>query len=790
MKFKILSFALLCLIQTNLFSQTTENVLPNWALGGFERPCKANPIISPNANSKFFCPMNQSEVKWEESDTFNPAAVVKDGKICVLYRAEDNSAVGIGSRVSRVGLAETEDGVSMTKRPSPVFFPADDNNKQYEWPGGCEDPRVAVTEDGTYVIFYTSWDRSVARLCVATSADLLNWTKHGPVFAKAYGGKYLNTWSKASSIVTKVVTGKLVVAKVNGKYFMYWGEYKTHCAVSEDLVNWTPLENEAGELLVLANTRKGFFDSDLVECGPPAIITDKGILLLYNGKNKTNNDRDFRFNPGTYSAGQMLFDLNDPTKLIDRLDVPFFRPMESYEKSGQYKDGTVFIEGLVYFKKKWFLYYGCADSKVGVAIYDPTRIIHGDIIPDNPKGNGIGYYPFRGLGNKKVSIYASSGETNAGESAFNLLCFEKQNKWCEDKTQNPWVIFELNDYYDINKLVFRDVAPYESGNGNVPEYWIYTSTAGVNDNDWVLALHKTDQGSIDVKVDSFSTPIKSRYIKFVASRGVRTDNGATENAIRIYGFDIFGTLAETVDRGDLVSVGKSVLDFYDAKNYYDQPLHLLDGNLNADNFWQFDRAGSADSLKYVIIDLENEYEIEKFKLYDAGNFDSKSYNLSGYKIYVSEEKPDLDLITPLIDKNTVWRKVVDVTDVKLQNTKTNVIEPVTSRYVKLEIPLSRSSVLNRIYQFEVYKKNTLNGNSQMSLSNIKVWPNYLKAGETLNFEMNESGKLSVYSVQGNLVLKSDLHKNINNCDVDLPVGCYVANINTNHKSKRFKFVVH
>ncbi len=78
----------------------------------------------------------------------------------------------------------------------------------------------------------------------------------------------------------------------------------------------------------------------------------------------------------------------------------------------------------------------------------------------------------------------------------------------------------------------------------------------------------------------------------------------------------------------------------------------------------------------------------------------------------------------------------------------------------------------------------------MSLSNIKVWPNYLKAGETLNFEMNESGKLSVYSVQGNLVLKSDLHKNINNCDVDLPVGCYVANINTNHKSKRFKFVVH
>jgi predicted GH43/DUF377 family glycosyl hydrolase len=69
----------------------------------------------------------------------------------------------------------------------------------------------------------------------------------------------------------------------------------------------------------------------------------------------------------------MLTDLNDPMKVIARLDVPFFRPMEDFEKSGQYANGTVFIEGLVYFKGKWYLYYGCADSQVGMAIYDPHR---------------------------------------------------------------------------------------------------------------------------------------------------------------------------------------------------------------------------------------------------------------------------------------------------------------------------------------------------------------------------------------------------------------------------------
>ncbi len=377
----LIYLALNLFLFTSAQSEQTRNVLPDWALGGFVRPQGIGPVIKPDSTSTFFCPMNQTRVKWEESDTFNPAAVVKDGQINVLYRAEDNSATGIGKRVSRIGMAKSTNGIDMVRRSTPVFYPAEDNKKQYEWPGGCEDPRVAVTEDGTYVIIYTGWNRSVARLCVATSKDLITWKKYGPAFAKAYNGKYLNIWSKSASIVTKVVNGKLVISKVNGKYFMYWGEYKTCAAVSEDLVNWTPIEDANGNLLALANTRKGHFDSALVECGPPAVITDKGILLLYNGKNKTNSDRDFRYNAGTYSAGQMLFDLNDPCKLLKRLDVPFFRPMESYEKSGQYTSGTVFIEGLVYFKRKWYLYYGCADSKVGVAVFDPAKITDGDPIP-------------------------------------------------------------------------------------------------------------------------------------------------------------------------------------------------------------------------------------------------------------------------------------------------------------------------------------------------------------------------------------------------------------------------
>ena len=376
------SILLISLAVLPLFGYS-QNVLPDWALGGFVRPEKANPIITPNPSNQFDCPMQDKKIGWEESDVFNPAATVKNGKIYVLYRAEDNSATGIGKRTSRIGLAESEDGIHMKRRRTPVMYPDKDNMKEYEWEGGCEDPRVTMTEDGLYVMAYTSWNRKVARLCIATSHDLVKWEKHGPAFAKAYNGRFKDIFCKSGSMVTTIKDGKQVLTKIDGKYFMYWGEHAVYAATSDDLVNWTPILDEKNELATVIKPRPQYFDSALTECGPPAILTDKGIVLLYNGKNQTNDSkRDKRFTAGAYCAGQILTDPKEPMKVLQRLDVPFFRPMASFEKSGQYVDGTVFIEGLVFFKNKWYLYYGCADSQVSVAIYDPAKKTPGDQIPN------------------------------------------------------------------------------------------------------------------------------------------------------------------------------------------------------------------------------------------------------------------------------------------------------------------------------------------------------------------------------------------------------------------------
>jgi len=98
------------------------------------------------------------------------------------------------------------------------------------------------------------------------------------------------------------------------------------------------------------------------------LITDKGILLFYNGKNATNNNADQKLPKGTYSVGEVLFDLSNPERIIHRSDTCILKPSLPHELSGQYQAGSTFAEGLVYFKKKWFLYYGTADSFIGVAV--------------------------------------------------------------------------------------------------------------------------------------------------------------------------------------------------------------------------------------------------------------------------------------------------------------------------------------------------------------------------------------------------------------------------------------
>ncbi len=341
-------------------------------LGAFTRPTNS-PVITPDKLSTFTDPITHNPVHWEALHTFNPAAIVRDGEINVLYRAEDNSGeMKIGGHTSRLGLASSNDGLTFTRQPEPVFFPAEDAQNSREWPGGVEDPRIVQSEDGIYVLTYTQYNHITYDIGIATSPDLHTWTKHGPAFLGAAGGKYDHLQYKSGGIVTRVVPtpanpDRIVAAKINGTYWMYWGEGAIHLATSTDLIHWTPVEDPTThQPIEVLTKRPGHFDSGFPEVGPPPLLTFTGITVLYNGKNDPTHG-DPKLGPNAYAAGQATFDPANPAHLLTRTEAPILKPEQPFEKTGQYAAGTTFAEGLVHFHNRWFLYYGCADSAVGVA---------------------------------------------------------------------------------------------------------------------------------------------------------------------------------------------------------------------------------------------------------------------------------------------------------------------------------------------------------------------------------------------------------------------------------------
>ena len=353
----------------------------SWAFPFFQKVYSINPILNPTQSLSFTDPITNSKVFWEERNVLNPAAIVKNDTVFMLYRAQDQWGT------SRIGLAYSTDGLHFEKRATPVFFPDQDPQKTFEWNyrkeegvpysldckscyfDGVEDPRIVQSETGSYIMTYTAYDGKTARMSIASSKDLIHWEKHGLILKD---DKYKDYWSKSGSIVTQRMGNQQVAVKIKGTYWMYFGDTNLFMATSEDLIHWTPLEDaEKGTPVSVLNPRSGYFDSRLVEPGHYALYDEnKGILLIYNASNAANfNDPELpKF---TYAAGQALFNAEAPYKLEKRTRSYFIYPDKEYEKVGEVNE-VCFVEGLVYFNNQWFLYYGTADSKIAVAVFDPA----------------------------------------------------------------------------------------------------------------------------------------------------------------------------------------------------------------------------------------------------------------------------------------------------------------------------------------------------------------------------------------------------------------------------------
>src|SRR6267154_6697414 len=272
------TFVLMMLLPASLAFTASTADLP---FGPWTRAAN-EPILSPQGTT------------WESAGAFNPAVVFHNGKFVMLYRAQDASGT------SRLGYAESADGIHFRRGVHPVLS----LETEYEKDGGVEDPRLQKFGD-TWYLTYTGYNKKDAQLCLATSRDLMHWERKG-VILPAYKGNWNVRWTKSGAIVPE---------KVGGKYWMYFlgtgadNKDQAGLAYSSDLIHWI----EATRTPVLP-VRPGQFDSRVAEPGPSPIVTEKGIVLIYNGADDKL----------VYRTGVAVFDRKDPRRLISRSHAPVF----------------------------------------------------------------------------------------------------------------------------------------------------------------------------------------------------------------------------------------------------------------------------------------------------------------------------------------------------------------------------------------------------------------------------------------------------------------------------------
>ena len=132
-------------------------------------------------------------------------------------------------------------------------------------------------------------------------------------------------------------------------------------------------------------------------------------------------------------------------------------------------------------------------------------------------------------------------------------------------------------------------------------------------------------GDQNVKEETFA-PVEGRFVKAVFTKA--------DNAVRIYGCRIYGEYSRPFVRegSDVVSIGKTVMKSYDCANERESAINLINGVYEkSGSKWCFYAADiNNDPIKFVVIDLEDLYSVNKFTIYDCKLHENNN-NLDHYK---------------------------------------------------------------------------------------------------------------------------------------------------------------
>jgi predicted GH43/DUF377 family glycosyl hydrolase len=253
--------------------------------------------------------------------------------------------------------------------------------------GGCEDPRVVYLEAlETYVMTYTALTGNGARVAIATSPDLVTWSKQGLARFHPFGeidiGALNNKDAGFFPMPTPNVSGTASIAMVHRPLFpeaeleKLRGDSQSRRADLMKESIWVsfstcPLdpsrcheERCAGlcdfeQHIRIAGPEQGW-EKLKIGLGSPPTLLGSDFLLVYHGVSENSESL-------VYSAGAMTLDPGCVHLIRERTEAPFLVPELDHEREGTVPN-VVFptgIDPVPNTKDSYDLYYGMADYRIG-----------------------------------------------------------------------------------------------------------------------------------------------------------------------------------------------------------------------------------------------------------------------------------------------------------------------------------------------------------------------------------------------------------------------------------------
>ena len=286
-----------------------------------------------------------------------------------------------------LGLAVSDDGITSRSSPSRCCSRPTIRGRRWEWPGGCEDPRVVASPDGGFVCLYTAFDGRPA--CSASPPHPT--CGRGPSTARPSPARaHEARWSKSGAVVTDVVDGRARRhPQLDGRFWMYWGEGTCFAATSDDLVRWEPVEIDATadrRIELDPTTARGASHRRARPARPPSDprAPPRPLRLparraraaggAHRRRHRPHLQRRQPPRPRRPVAARPV--RTNPARCSSTAASPAPRsrarpnrssaPPQPTSASGQVDD-VCFAQALVLHDGRWLLYYGMADAKIGLA---------------------------------------------------------------------------------------------------------------------------------------------------------------------------------------------------------------------------------------------------------------------------------------------------------------------------------------------------------------------------------------------------------------------------------------